>query len=1331
MLYKADHTGKKPANQFREEIILDGTNKDTRIVILKHRPFFLDGLVVQKAGGDSPLTYGVDYKLTDEYSMLESYTETPVYGGIHFINPEISGRILIDGNHIGGTFYPGYAEELDRLVKYLNNPKHLPWPNVQERPTLYPPFQGAVAWSDLLNKDYVASAIRDLEINFEEEVALVEKELEKLTTLSNQLAADITALDYPKHQAEINPHKTNTTQLNIYDVNATVADTLLAYGKTFVELMESIRSKGLSYEDINKYLDHYCSLPVKGVWILPDGVTITTPTTSVTIVTMNDSLTVSTDRGIYVSAGMDETTGSRTIVWRVGSNELKLSSSGKELDHNSLTFNGYPLITFSTLKRYQTEEEATSKDGASVSSETITFKGTGESSSPIVGELKLPDATATVSGVAKLVDKAGTETVAVAVTPQSVKGIERDVSDYLPRTAMIGGRPLEGDGLVFTATDLGLGKVSNTADSKKPLSVSQREAIAGKSPLAHGHDWKDIDVPKATHQDYGVAALAKNVETLKSGKAVANSVLFSLKQMLDTIDSKLGDTDAKKIADYIYIGKQKWEVAPDGLSLTVRDLQYYGVKGGKSISGRLSNTVNLGTTPMFAWYDPRNNFDLSFPLSVKHTQIAPGSEVLKSAETISLAPNLYGDRSEITMCTKLRYISTIPSFYIRAYSHAKINMYINGEAYETGVSSIDQVYPVLADTVVTVALEVVSDDPSVPMTLAYEIVEGDIVVNSSVSNYTRLGKKEEFFNPYSARHLIYANLETGSVFSRGEPVAEEGVDLRYVLLFDVDVGDKGVRWNTFEVEPTVDVGVVSEVEQHAGIYNAHNVKPEDWILINNPLIKFGQFMDTKPQFKADNPLYRGSATCWKFGGGNGEMVAYHDVVGASPVQWVTPDNPNEGSLTVEGSLLFSVNDCKSPDEFKLGMYLCGVNHVNVRNVIALPIWGDAKKGVGTITFGEKSWQTELRISTDQIRREDHRDLSYTPTLFKNAEDTNQDDIQVQLRYRYIQSTGRIRLHIAMFKHGKLISAKESNYDITYRGTDFVYGTRFAFSISGSAASTLQVLPTLFPGGKDADIDRVNYYNGLFSSYLKSDSSPGTMEALVLPEGIATTSVLEPLSYYDGIDTRSGRIVTSGDVPLTLRTTTDLPFIMYKSQLVRSVFRTANAEEVGADFTGLKEPLVGNNIPLGLDETQSRYESGRMVSKKDWFLLTPPKAEELRFGSGTKISLFIKAGNKPILYSLDGTQLTAINEVKRGVWRVDATTPTNRAVGFIYTPSEDTVAPDFVAFVMFDKEIVELNVYRPSVGDNLVGYKTLYDLTPAWEEYVRNRILYETGKSRIL
>lgn len=122
-----------------------------------------------------------------------------------------------------------------------------------------------------------------------------------------------------------------------------------------------------------------------------------------------------------------------------------------------------------------------------------------------VGEYTLPTATADTLGGVKIGDN-------ISVTADGT--ISVDLSTYLKSTD-ISEWAKQSDKPTYTASEIGLGNVDNTADADKPISTATQTALDGKADTGHTHTVSDItDMPAylTEETDPTVPAWAKQAE---------------------------------------------------------------------------------------------------------------------------------------------------------------------------------------------------------------------------------------------------------------------------------------------------------------------------------------------------------------------------------------------------------------------------------------------------------------------------------------------------------------------------------------------------------------------------------------------------------------------------------------------------------------------------------------------------------------------------------------------------------------------------------------------------------------------------------------------------
>lgn len=104
-------------------------------------PFFAVGLLVQyylPNGILGTAIKDVDYVLVFEYEEMSTVCQTPIYGGISFNNPNITGEIFLTYQALGGNFALDKQSIIESLFNYSINGQFVSWDAVTNRPAFFP-----------------------------------------------------------------------------------------------------------------------------------------------------------------------------------------------------------------------------------------------------------------------------------------------------------------------------------------------------------------------------------------------------------------------------------------------------------------------------------------------------------------------------------------------------------------------------------------------------------------------------------------------------------------------------------------------------------------------------------------------------------------------------------------------------------------------------------------------------------------------------------------------------------------------------------------------------------------------------------------------------------------------------------------------------------------------------------------------------------------------------------------------------------------------------------------------------------------------------------------
>lgn len=1160
--YPYDPRGTKTENHFLEERIIGSENNNDRVVILDHRPFFED-LVVRQPGSTTPLSRGVDYELQYQLTELDDSVAANVYCGVHLINPSIKGIVTFEGQMLGGTFYDPFVDMLDELVKYLNNPVSADWLLLDGRPSLYPATPAATSWADLLNKKYLASAIHDIELKTDDANQLIKDKLAEVKALVTALGKEIEAFNYPAHIAATNPHETTSAQINAHHVNLKTPDTFMAYGLKLKALTDELKAFRLPQSVIDTYISHWISSEVRGVFnctVSGNRAQFRSKNGESEIIFANDGFTLKSNGSVVLAVGHLEGTGAgRYINWRAGKNTLRIESTGDALGMNKLTLNGNPLLTTTALMEYQQDPDAGGSGGSDPDDSKvyiegrngISFTGKGSRADPIVGTIDPTKATTIEKGVVKLKTGKGTETVGVAATPASLTPYSADLSGYVTKTTMINGKPMNDGSRTITKADLGLGQADNTADLDKPLSTALNASVSGLADVGHHHDWSELGIYKASQTIYGIGRYATNQNGLVENRAVVPNILKELSARLDVVAAAIANAKEGTVTDFAAVKGADWRFNSQGTSISVQDLKYFylldGTKGDSTVTG----AIDLQTTPMFNWFSPNNQLELTWPTGkvsngtgINWTGIEEPPPMGFQSVPVGKTATQMGDQSVVTVLAKTRVKAYQPKLWVYAAGGGPVTVYINGIQAASGESPLVAVHETSADVEnYTVAVKAECSDTTKSAAVQFEVYDGDYPIYFSGPE-TRVELLQEFVTTHvGIRHYLYVNMLTGSLYSRAEPIQSIAVDPErgYIGYVDIVPGQSYAN-KTVGFETTFDFGKSAEVSEHISTRKAHGLSAVDWSLTDNPRLPLLNRAIAEPRaciFRKPLATATGdvfhlvSRGLYTYAHNQNVKSSLQYVVipeGATPYCWFTPFNPKENNApTFEGSFAFDVDDVGGTQALAAApdLVLCTSTQGSSvkRRVLRIDLTTKAcKLGIGSRS---DSSVTDIPLVMEESG-ETAVAATFKDVLF-NGEETNaatldligwganKDKISANhaprgmIRYRYNVNTRVLRLALTFSQFGTTtVKHRQLEIQFPFDLVDYFTGDGVGLSFKElSAKCRVTISHALIdPATSNIDIDKYHYLRSLFESYL--DSSVGYLADT--KDVDFSQSVIDPATY---------------------------------------------------------------------------------------------------------------------------------------------------------------------------------------------------------------------------
>lgn len=1106
--YPYDPTGEAITNTFTEERILESNENTNRVIMLDHAPFF-GTLQILNGNSSTPLSEGSDYEYVYELTALKgslAADAAPVYCGVQFINPDISGGLTIKGNLLGGDFYDPLTEILDYLIKYMNNPRAADYRSLNGVPAMFPQKPSYTSWSDAKNKQYVASAVDDVNTALDDDMQDLKGDLTELARLADQLYTDIEAFNYPGHIAAKDPHQLTTAQLNAHPVGLEVPDTFLAYGMTMRTLIENIRSQGLTDADIQQYIHRYLSKNVKGTFQFTDGATAISDSTGTTKLILSAAKIQLITQGSIVAAAGTDLSGAKYVEYVCGTNTLRVTTNGTTLGVDKLTLNGVALLTGRTIKQYQSEDTDGDPENVQINiqSTNINFTGKGTPSAPLQGELNIPKASKTTVGKVKLVSGVGTGVVGEAATPASGKPYNDGFNDMVPKTILINNKPMSGTEIVLDKTDLNLDSVDNTADTAKPLSTPQKARTDALVAKNHKHDWSMLGIGQATGAAYGTVMIAPTFDKVKDGQAVAPAVLKGLNDRLTLINQRFFGVMFRDTLEFTSVepttfGTTGWVLSPQA------SYRYFIARSLDSSEGTLDGDVNLAAVSTNVWYYTGCGIEGSWRLGAVHN--TQPTNPLPQAKAVSTTAALTGT-ANLKVAAKIRLRFTDDVVKVRVRSAGKVSVWVDENQIADALTD-PSVEIELLPGVHVVAIQALCEDNAKPASLAFDISDGDSLIYNSTAD-TRVGTIGAYMPPANNRFFIYGNVILGKFQAVAAPVAGDALNIDMLYLGHVDTNDTGVITSGGPVQfsQVIDFGNFRELQTHMTDPDAHDVIDPTDPNYSPANVKVVGLENTEPFGVADksvtgNPdvamftsaagmalrtqgtlvVAEGAATA-------NPLRVWIGIHGQSPYRWKNMANPLENyRVTYDGSFVANV----------AGVIELVAQAVNGKHEV-LSLQGiNTAQGTASIAFVNEVSPQPIALPYFAIPRTNL--IAFTRTedaaLAANFNfPAYVDNVAVKkpplvmVRYRYVPSAKRLTLtYSAVDPTTRVESHRIISLVFDQDLSRFFEGPYFGYA--SDSVTGLRLVGSIFDSSIAANVlARVNYHRGLIQSYIRGSELAG-------------------------------------------------------------------------------------------------------------------------------------------------------------------------------------------------------------------------------------------------
>lgn len=813
-----DYTGKLEENKFSETRKLLSNDNSDRVIILDHAPFF-PNLTVKVRGSSSPLKRGVDYELVYQLTPMEQIASADLFCGVQILSPVVTGELMFDGNTVGGDFVDPLKEILDLLVKHLNSPLDGDWEDVNGVPALMPRKRTFRDWADLLNTHFLADSID----NFAEKVGAGSlNEQESIGMLKANVLALHAAIDqfnYPAHIAATNPHETTNEQINAHPKNLAVADTVMAYSKDFFALCDYVRTRGLTEAQLQQYLSEYVVGNVKGTFSFKNGVAVIQSQDGTAKLDMNNGrVTLSSKGSIYMQADCDVRSSGEYYRFLSGNNELKIVSSGAGQDHHKIYLNGHEILNNRTIKPYQASPGGGVETVVFTESSTITLTGDGTSANPIRGTLKIPTATTSIAGKARIKESSGSETSGWVAHPKAAKTINDKLQTLVPNTRRLNDKELKGSGISIGKEDAKLGNVDNTADLNKPLSDDLSAAVSKLANSDHKHSWAELKIGHANLYDDGIAFIANDINNIPDNQAIAPRLLNVVKSELESLLPRYADTLVATDIEFASVSKSAFTIS--GFKLTpTTPIDYTVSKNNKLVESSFSGTVDLATIDNTTWYTVENDCDQRWGKAVVYTN-TPTWPKPPAAKYISVTAD-YG-KANGKVAFKKRLVFKSNKAIIKISADDSFDYYIDGVLVSSQSGSpVKTVEREISPGRHTIAI-LVKDGGGKGYT-SFEIWDDKELLDISDESWP-CAELMHKVDPTNNRFYLYGDMKTGNIVAEAAPYTFGSVSGQYVFIGKVSTNYTQVKPNNgtrVEFETTIDYGLFKELEEHFVEEDAH------------------------------------------------------------------------------------------------------------------------------------------------------------------------------------------------------------------------------------------------------------------------------------------------------------------------------------------------------------------------------------------------------------------------------------------------------------------------------------------------------------------------------
>jgi hypothetical protein len=167
--YPFDPTGTLASNLIsNEQAVITAVNyRDYHFFVPRLAPFFLDSMQItikdSVTGAIRPLVKGIDWYGCFEFISASRACAKPVWGGVYFLDTNLTGVISMTYQTLGGVWTLDEAKIAELLAYSLHNPRVTAWEEVADPPYAFPPIDHEWDLVDMVGMSDVVTALQGVE----------------------------------------------------------------------------------------------------------------------------------------------------------------------------------------------------------------------------------------------------------------------------------------------------------------------------------------------------------------------------------------------------------------------------------------------------------------------------------------------------------------------------------------------------------------------------------------------------------------------------------------------------------------------------------------------------------------------------------------------------------------------------------------------------------------------------------------------------------------------------------------------------------------------------------------------------------------------------------------------------------------------------------------------------------------------------------------------------------------------------------------------------------------------------------------------------------------